>query len=316
MNSVVSTAPMHDMSCFQDRNIEGAFDPGVRSALGHYVYALLDPTRDRQIFYIGIGGGEDALGNERVLHHFREAREAFAGRRPLTEKVQRILEIWSTGADVEWVVLHRKLPSADEAHRLETVLIDIFRNCGIGQLLNAQAGKNSSDRGFLLREQLLALAAPDLEAVAVPATLRRRPIMLVSISRTYRPGSDPFEATSRAWKIGRGWSTRSDMVVIGLVNKVSMSVYSAARWQLCAPGRYEFTAGPLEERERESLLLKSYRAVLQPVARYWDWGGIVIFEIDDEGNIIHLRGLGRATKHSRTVDAHTANSLEKGMGKG
>ena len=199
---------------------------------------------------------------------------------------------------------------------METVLIDVFRNCGIGQLLNAQAGKYSSDRGFLLREQLLALAAPDFEAVAVPATLRRRPIMLVSISKTHKPGSDPFEATSRAWKIGRGWSMRSDMVVIGLVNKVSMSVYSAARWQLCAPERYEFNAGPLEDKERECLLLKSYRAVLQPVASYWGRGGIVIYEIDDDGKIVPLRGLGRGSKHSFPVDAHTANFLGEGMGEG
>lgn len=314
MTGTASIAPMCDMS-FPDRNVDGAFDPSIRSALGHYVYALLDPTRDRQIFYIGIGGGEDALGNERVLHHFREAREAHAGRRPLTEKVKRILQIWSTGTDVEWVVLHRKLPSAEEAHRLETVLIDVFRNCGIGQLLNAQAGKHSSDRGFLLREQLLALAAPVLQATAVPATLRRRPIMLVNISRTYKLGSDPFEATSRAWKIGRGWSKRSDMIVVGLVNKVSMSVYSAERWQLYEPSRYEFLAGPLEEIERECLVLRSYRAVLQRVSKFWDFGGIVIFEIDDDGDIAYLRGLGRHSEHSHTVDEPTDIPRQEGTGK-
>ena len=53
-------------------NIHTAFDQMIRSELGHYVYALLDPTEGRQIFYVGVGGGKEAMGTERVLYHFRE----------------------------------------------------------------------------------------------------------------------------------------------------------------------------------------------------------------------------------------------------
>ena len=54
-------------------NVEADFDETTRTTLNSYVYALRDP-RDRKVFYIGKAGGNNANGNDRVLHHF-EGRE-------------------------------------------------------------------------------------------------------------------------------------------------------------------------------------------------------------------------------------------------
>ena len=242
-----------EQDTYLELNIHAAFDQMIRSELGHYVYALLDPTEGRQIFYVGVGGGKEALGNERVLHHFRETKEFIAGKRTASNKVKRIAAIWAKGKEVEWVILRRKLPSEMEARRLEAILIDVFRNCGVGQLQNVQGGTHSKDEGYLTREELLVRASPAFDPLQTSEALRNRPIMLVNISKTYTSGEDAFLATSRAWKIGKNWQSRSDMIVVGLVNQVALTAYAADGWALCAPGRYEFREGKLVDEDRKSL---------------------------------------------------------------
>ena len=145
--------------------------------------------------------------------------------------------------------------------------------------------------GFLSRDELLRLAAPHFRPELLSYSIRNRPMMLVNIGKTYKPGTDAFPATSREWKIGKKWSRRDDIIVIGLAEQVAVSVYAASNWQLCAPERYEFEAGQMDDNDRASMLMTSFRNILDPVSKYWGYGGIVVFMVDENGAIGYLRGL-------------------------
>ena len=73
----------------QELNLEPAFDSLVEYNLGSYVYVLVDP-KDKIPFYIGKGGASGA-GNNRLLHHFEEARES-AFSKSNHSKIQKIHE--------------------------------------------------------------------------------------------------------------------------------------------------------------------------------------------------------------------------------
>ena len=114
---------------------------------------------------------------------------------------------------------------------------------------------------------------------------------LFNIAKTYTAGGDAFLSTSRSCKIGKNWQARSDRIVIGLVNQVALTAYAAEGWALCAPGRYEFHEGNLDDEDRNSLVLRSFRKVVEPAASYWGRGGFVIFEINDQGQPFYRRGI-------------------------
>ena len=91
---------------------------------GYYVYFLID-SRNGQIFYVGKGKGK------RVKQHTREAKSNNVVN---AIKVERIREIWRSGAMVQEVIFKDRL-NEDEAFDLERLLIDKYCRLGLSNIV-------------------------------------------------------------------------------------------------------------------------------------------------------------------------------------
>jgi uncharacterized protein len=132
----------------------------------HYVYLLVDPETN-EVFYVGKGTGL------RYAAHFEDTLVGDDGkpREVAGEKAARIAEIRGRGQRPGVTFVRRKIPTQEEAYRVEAALMDVLRAYGAGRLTNLVTG-HGSDRFGLVRIDDLAIqvAAPPLET-SLPALL-------------------------------------------------------------------------------------------------------------------------------------------------
>ena len=129
------------------------FDAHIETALGCYVYVLMDGDHP---FYVGKGGGIGD-GNNRVLNHLKDARALWDTQLLKSEKIQRIHKIWKKGAAVQWKVIRYGLPSSQSALEVEAALIDLIE---IDNLTNTQAGHGTKSGGLLSSRDVYRFSAP------------------------------------------------------------------------------------------------------------------------------------------------------------
>ena len=98
------------------RNVKRTFDLKQRDILGKYVYGLRDP-RDGHLFYVGQGVGE------RLFDHLHDAEALNQSTDRVSDKIQRILDIWDSNNDVQWHILAHGL-SDETADHVESSIID------------------------------------------------------------------------------------------------------------------------------------------------------------------------------------------------
>ena len=291
----------------QDFNRHRAFDNNVNSALGLYVYALFDP-RDRRPFYVGKGGGKH--GNDRVLHHFSEARhdrnrDGRSGQAPdELSKVRKIQEIWDGGNDVDWKIIRRNLSNEKEALSVEAALIDAFTACGY-KLLNAQGGHGGEKHGLIEGNRIYEYAAPPIAGRDFPAELINRPLFIFNIGQTVRKmweGVDRVEdpdfrpdykqATIGCWNIGTHWRTLSDGIAIGVVGGISRAVFTISEWERSQgnPKLWQIVPADIDKKTSEAVLNRNFSAFLEPVKGFLQRGGFVICEVSEAGDRMFRRG--------------------------
>jgi len=178
----------------------------IAQALGHYVYAYIDP-RDDSIFYIGKG-----VGSRATSHLFEQAE---------SEKVARIDAIRATGAEPRIDIMAQNLRDDEEASRVEAALIDLV---GVANLTNRVRGRFSVENP---RRPLLDIIT---EHTAEPADICD-PTLLIRINRQFRYGMSAealYECTRGIWVVGerRNRAKLAMAVYAGIVREV----YEIASW--------------------------------------------------------------------------------------
>ena len=274
----------------QELNLEPAFDSLVEYNLGSYVYVLVDP-KDKIPFYIGKGGASGA-GNNRLLHHFEEARErAFS--KSNHSKIQKIHEIWSRGEEVDWFIYQfDKCLKLDQiAEVIESALIDFSNLLDPKMLTNEKRGKYGK---LKTRSEILAQGAEEFSFDPISENHTDVTIMLFNIKKGYQTESDLFRALIRAWSLRPDLRSIEHAVAIGLIDGVSHIAKPIMGWQKSGQhvGRFEIIADKNDEKY-SSFQYKDFKNVIDQVGGFWlrgASGGPVVFQVNAEQELIFLRG--------------------------
>lgn len=154
------------------------FPPSVVTALGCYVYRLIDPRND-ETFYVGKGRGS------RVLQHCRAAVGSRGLEDDVSLKIRRIREITALGLEVGHVI-HRHGLDDTTAFEVEAALIDAYPG-----LANQVGGVGSNERGCMHVADIL------LRHNARPVELKHN-VMAITVNRSVEERS-LYDAVRYAW---------------------------------------------------------------------------------------------------------------------
>lgn len=272
------------------------FDDLVANELGHYVYALFDPTTV-QPFYVGKGGGRAGRGNRRIFDHFDEARNDEGSER---EKIAKIQEIWKTHGDVPWKIVRSGLENDNEALLVESALIDMLREMRV-PLTNKQSGHGSAELGMKSRTELRALCAPKLNLSSLPPSLMNRPIFIFNISkgvaarRSKYPNDGPdlyTEATCQFWNVSAKYRALENAIALGCINGISRTAVMIGGWSQESETRWEIVPNKSLDgmQDLSALTYKNISAVVDHCKGFWQRGNFLVIRFDDNVNITVLRG--------------------------
>ncbi|MBO7203868.1 MAG: endonuclease [Bacteroidales bacterium] len=203
------------------------FSQKAQEELKYYVYCLVDP-RDRKIFYIGKG-----VGN-RVFAH---AYAALESENLITDKLDKIREIISSGYKVHHYIIRHKLTEED-ALTVESVLIDFltYQDFNTESLLtNIVAGHHQWDEGIKTVEEINQLY--DCQ----PLKLKEgHQLLMVNLNRTYhvrtvdgmkvRP--DLYDATRQSWHINKANADQIDYLLGVYKGVVRCVIKPTTEWLL------------------------------------------------------------------------------------
>lgn len=187
----------------------------VEELLGHYVYALVDPSTER-IFYVGKGQ------RERAVSHEIAALESSIESQQRSRKEEIICKLAEAGQLPRVDILAHGLAADVDAFRIEAAVIDAL---GLIDLTNIVRGSNSRLHGRVQLSEFIAKHAKPLAAAPVS-------LLLIRINRLYRPGMDAmplYEATRGVWRISK--KTRETFKFAAAVFKgVIREVYHIEKW--------------------------------------------------------------------------------------
>ena len=195
------------------------FDLKIKKALGHYVYALIDPFTD-QIFYVG-----KASGNNRVFDHLRRTKLE-------SEKTKKIKEIRLKKAEPKIEILRYGLESEKIALEVEASIIDTL---GIENLTNAVRG-HKIEKGRLRLSEVKRLYGSDPVNIE---TIDEK-YMTFFINKTYSTNLSEIEiydATRQFWhKVSKAKRTKNSNgkleypLALSIYDSVVIRVYSIIEW--------------------------------------------------------------------------------------
>ena len=193
--------------------------------LKYYVYCLVDP-RDRKIFYIGKG-----VGN-RVFAH---AYAALESEDLVTDKLDKIREIISSGHQVLHYIIRHKL-SEEDALTIESVLIDFltYQEFNTESLLtNIVAGHHQWDEGIKTVDEINQLY--DCE----PLQLQKgHKLLMVNLNRTYNRRTKDglkvkpnlYDVTRRFWHVSKTNADQIDYLLGVYKGVVRCVVKPTTKW--------------------------------------------------------------------------------------
>lgn len=255
------------------------FDILEKEYLGGYVYGLKDP-RDNKIFYVGQADLNDH-NNGRLFDHFEEAEAFVNGTRKASSKILRIVDIWNSSLDVEWVIFACKLTNKRELNIVEASIIDAFSESQNGLVLNDQLGPNST---LLTEDGLKSIAAKPINPIiAFPR------VFVFSIQNTIATNG-VYEATRKAWVIKKEHQTTNDTYAVGLVNYVSKGAFKVNKWEKSSENRVEFIKDHFKSEEELELKEKNWLQIINGAKGYWQRGNFLIIEFDGNKKFRYVRG--------------------------
>lgn len=267
------------------------FDFSVLKKLRSYVYVLIDPLDD-EVFYVGKGGA-DGKGNQRLSEHFDEAEKLKAQPEKQSDKVKRILEIWRRNQDVKWLILRHGL-NATEAHEVEAAVIDAL-DLSSKRLMNVIRG-HSTARSMLTMQDIIRQSAPLVRPgkniKVFIFQIHKHPNIAGNSNIT--PNAI-YEATRRAWRIGRQYRhVADDYYAVGVVQNVSIGAYKIEQWKPDneQPNKYIFWKSKKPNQQIiESLLSKNWSKQLSEASGYLQHGGgNILVEFNENNQFRILKG--------------------------
>lgn len=255
------------------------FDDRITTAIGCYVYLLMDPTKNNEVFYVGKGGGAGD-GNERVLAHFEDARNT---KKP-NSKVERINTIWAAHHDVSWAIVRHGM-SEQEALHVEAALIDAYPK---NQLTNLVGGHGVRTNGLLWPNDVYAMAAPLVNPISEYPC-----VLIFQIHKALQEGKNPYDATRGSWsKVPEKFRVRDDVIAIGLKNGISRCVIKINKdsWTKNSENRWIFEGACFHADGEHELLNKNFNAVTILAQGYIQHAGYPVVAFDGRGACRYLRG--------------------------
>lgn len=278
MKSKVNRSAIQEIFNKEDKLLKHA-----QEKLGLYVYVLVDPNTSN-VFYIGKGGGAiDGSGNQRVLDHFREARNFLAnGTSELpTPKIKRILDIWKQGRDVEWWIVRHGIKNQKVCDEIEAALIDAF-SLGSSNITNSKRGYGSKESGLISAEDVLLFNPPPVNPSSNHAV-----VFLFPINQLIGDRKDLYESTRKYWDVKEEWRTKSNAIAIGINSQTSAAVFEIDKWRRSS-NKFAFTG--MDVTESNELARKDFSSVINSVKGYWQRGQFLIVEFDGNGRYRFHRG--------------------------
>ncbi len=183
------------------------FTSEIFEHLQYYVYRLIDP-RNGQTFYIGKGTGN------RVFAHAKGELEA--NTEELSDKLQRIREIRTSGFDVAHVI-HRHGMDEDTAFEVEASLIDAFP-----ETTNIMSGHDADERGVMHSKQII-------ERYNAQEIDFQHKAILININKSVTDQSSIYDAVCCAWRIDPKKAEQAE-IVLAMQQGLVVGVFIPEKW--------------------------------------------------------------------------------------
>lgn len=244
-----------------------------KQRLGNYIYALKDP-RDRKIFYVGQGV------NNRVFDHFSEADNHLRSATTIpSSKIMRILDIWASDEDVEWLILSSGHDSTNKLilNSIESAVIDTLSESQNGPALNAVSGPNST---FLSKEDLIQINSKPIDPIEQYQT-----VFVFPIHGALANGENIYNATRMTWAVKDFYRDMKDAVAVGIKEFISLGSYRIEKWQNHDDKKYEFIGTEFPEFKN-----MNWRRIISDAMGYWQRGNYLVIEFDGKGKFRNLKG--------------------------
>lgn len=201
--------------------MQPTFSPQTSKALGHYVYALIDPRTQgidsNRIFYIGKGQGQRCFAHAALVSGSKDFPTAS---NVSNLKRDLIREILDAGKHPRVEIVAHGLDSADHALQLEAVLIHVFG------LSNKQSGHHA-DKYWQSANQLEQRYGTPIIRSEIPGN-----ILLVGLNESYRTNvSDQVKlahSTLGDWGIDRSKAQNVDLI-IGVYRGLMVSFFKTRK---------------------------------------------------------------------------------------
>lgn len=267
------------------------FDYYTLKRLRSYVYALIDPMSD-EIFYVGKGGGDED-GNQRIFSHFYEAERLQNSPQKQSRKIKKILDIWNRNQDVKWEILRHGINST-EAHEVEAAIIDSL-NIPAKRLLNVVVGHNSA-RGILTLDDIRMMSAlpvrPGKSIKVFVFQIHKHQNIAGNFNIS---AQDVYEATRRAWRIGKQYRNNTDdYYAVGVVQNVSIGAYKIDHWMQDNDQPTKCVFWKSEESDPliiKKLLYKNWSKPLSEAKGFLQHGGgSILVEFNEKNQFRILKG--------------------------
>lgn len=209
---------------YMPRNCQKTFWDGKLdlSKLGGYVYALMDP-RNRQVFYIGLGGGKSSQGNNRPDDHLQEASDV-AILPNQSRKIDKIREIWAAGCKVDLVIVRHGLPNDEITRHVESACIDLARLI-VNETLTNQVRGHGTAHSIVSNDNFKRFFAEP-----VNPNHKHDGVWLFNISNAINEGRIPYDAVRQYWTISSRYR-RIPATAVGLVAGISRVVVEIDKWE-------------------------------------------------------------------------------------
>ncbi len=250
-------------------NPQRKFDSIQKERLGNYIYTLKDP-RDNKVFYVGQGAGD------RVFSHLNEAEELLKGNTSYNSKRARIVDIWHSGENVEWLILSHSLPDESVDH-VESAVINALEVSQNGQCLNIIGGPRSS---LLSEREVKALSAS-----AINPNFKIEKVFIFPTNNALEASAESvYQSTRASWRVNKKYFSGTSYAV-GVKDGISIGSFKINEW--VSHGEKSAFNGV----ETPELNNFNWRKIISSASGYWQRGNYLIVEFDGAGKfrIIHGR---------------------------
>jgi len=228
------------------------FSEKVKTELGLYVYRLIDP-RSGHTFYVGKGRGNRVFQHAQNILAIGDLVED--EKDYLNSKALRIVEIISSGMEVQHVIHRHKIESEQIAYEVEAALLEAYEG-----LSNIAGGHGNNDRGCAHSSELVR----KYEARELVA---QDPIISFSCGNAIRERGSALAACQFAWKLNRN-KIKSRKYALAVDRGFVVDVFEIQEWLEATPENFPGFSFPIDPGELDEMrkLRTGFKGIQAPKA--------------------------------------------------